>query len=158
MNSDLKKIAIIGLGYVGLPLAVEFGKTRKVIGFDISKTRVEQLNSGLDITNECSLDELRAAQMLNYTSSIDEISDAQIYIVTVPTPIDNVNRPDLSPLKLASKSVGGVLKRGDIVIFESTVFPGATEEICVPILEKESGLQFNKDFVWLQPRADQSWR
>lgn len=143
----MKKIAIIGLGYVGLPLAVEFGKIRKVVGFDINKTRVEQLRSGVDITNECGVEQLQAAQMLNYTSSIDGISDAQIYIVTVPTPIDNVNRPDLSPLKAASKTVGSILREGDIVIFESTVFPGATEEICVPILEQESGLQFNKDFA-----------
>ena len=142
----MKKIAVIGLGYVGLPLAVEFGKIRKVIGFDINKVRVEQLNSGVDITYECSADQLQAAQMLNYTTSIDDISDAQIYIVTVPTPIDKVNRPDLSPLKAASKTVGSVLKEGDMVIFESTVYPGATEEICVPILEQESGLHFNKDF------------
>ena len=143
----MKKIAIIGLGYVGLPLAVEFGKTRKVIGFDINRIRVEQLNSGVDVTNECSNDQMQAAQMLRYSSSLDDIRDAQIYIVTVPTPIDNVNRPDLSPLKAASKTVGSVLNKGDIVIFESTVFPGATEEVCVPILEKESGLQFNKDFA-----------
>lgn len=143
----MKKIAIIGLGYVGLPLAVEFGKTRKVIGFDINKIRVAELNSGVDVTKECSADQLQAAQMLRYSSSIDDIRDVQIYIVTVPTPIDKVNRPDLSPLKTASKTVGGVLKAGDIVIFESTVFPGATEEICVPILEQESGLKFNKDFA-----------
>ena len=143
----MKKIAIIGLGYVGLPLAVEFGTIRKVIGFDINKMRVEQLNSGLDVTNECSDDQLQAAHMLDYSSSIEDISDAQIYIVTIPTPIDNVNRPDLRPLEAASKTVGSVLKEGDIVIFESTVFPGATEEICVPILERESGLQFNNDFA-----------
>lgn len=143
----MKKIAIIGLGYVGLPLAVEFGKTHKVIGFDINRIRVAELNSGVDVTKECSADQLQAAQMLGYSSSIDDIRDAQIYIVTVPTPIDKVNRPDLSPLKSASKTVGSVLKVGDIVIFESTVFPGATEEICVPILEQESGLKFNKDFV-----------
>ena len=143
----MKKIAIIGLGYVGLPLAVEFGKTRKVIGFDLNRIRVAELNSGVDVTKECSADQLQAAQMLRYSSSIDDIRDAQIYIVTVPTPIDKVNRPDLSPLKTASKTVGSVLKAGNIVIFESTVFPGATEEICVPILEQESGLQFNKDFV-----------
>jgi UDP-N-acetyl-D-glucosamine/UDP-N-acetyl-D-galactosamine dehydrogenase len=143
----LKKIVLIGLGYVGLPLAVEFGKTRQVIGFDINKTRVEQLKSGEDITNECSADQLQAAQKLSYSSSVHDIKDAQIYIVTVPTPINNVNRPDLRPLEAASKTVGSVLKDGDIVIYESTVFPGATEEICVPILERESGLQFNKDFA-----------
>ena len=143
----MKKIAIIGLGYVGLPLAVEFGKIRKVIGFDINKTRVEQLNTGVDVTNECSNEQLQAAKMLKYSSIIDDIRDAQIYIVTVPTPIDSVNRPDLRPLEAASRTVGGVLKKGDIVIFESTVFPGATEEVCVPILEQESGLHFNNDFT-----------
>lgn len=143
----MKKIAIIGLGYVGLPLAVEFGKIQEVVGFDINITRVQQLNSGCDVTNECSTNQLQAAQMLEFTSSVDNIRDANIYIVTVPTPIDSVNRPDLRPLEAASKTVGSVLKVGDTVIFESTVFPGATEEICVPILEMESGLQFNKDFV-----------
>ena len=143
----MKKIAVIGLGYVGLPLAVEFGKTRHVIGFDINNARVEQLKSGKDVTNECSVDQLMAAKNLDYSSSLDDIRDAQIYIVTVPTPIDGVNRPDLRPLEAASKTVGGVLKEGDIVIYESTVFPGATEEVCVPILEQESGLQFNADFT-----------
>ena len=143
----MKKIAVIGLGYVGLPLAVEFGKTRRVIGFDINKTRVEQLKSGKDITHECSGEQLKAAKFLDYSSSYDDIRDAQIYIVTVPTPIDSVNRPDLRPLEAASRTVGGVLKEGDIVIYESTVFPGATEEVCVPILENESGLRFNIDFA-----------
>ncbi|HAB40113.1 MAG TPA: Vi polysaccharide biosynthesis protein VipA/TviB [Rhodobacteraceae bacterium] len=143
----MKKIAVVGLGYVGLPLAVEFGKTRQVVGFDINIGRVEQLQSGHDVTNECSTDELNAAKLLNYSSSLDDIRDARIYIVTVPTPIDSVNRPNLHPLETASKTVGSVLKAGDIVIYESTVFPGATEEICVPILEQESGLQFNNDFV-----------
>jgi UDP-N-acetyl-D-glucosamine/UDP-N-acetyl-D-galactosamine dehydrogenase len=143
----LKKIAVIGLGYVGLPLAVEFGKTREVVGFDINETRVKQLKSGDDFTHECSGDQLKEAKYLNYSSALDDIRDAHIYIVTVPTPIDSVNRPDLRPLEAASKTVGSVMKSGDIVIFESTVFPGATEEICVPILEKESGLRFNKDFA-----------
>lgn len=143
----MKKIAVIGLGYVGLPLAVEFGKTRQVVGFDINHKRVEQLKSGHDITNECSSDQLTAAKHLYYSSSLNDLKDAKIYIVTVPTPIDSVNRPDLRPLEAASKTVGGVLKVGDIVIFESTVFPGATEEVCVPILEQESGLKFNKDFT-----------
>ena len=143
----MKKIAVIGLGYVGLPLAVEFGKTRQVIGFDVNKTRVEQLKSGKDITNECSGEQLKAAKFLDYSSSCDDIRDAEIYIVTVPTPIDSVNRPDLRPLEAASRTVGGVLKEGDIVIYESTVFPGATEEVCVPILENESGLRFNLDFA-----------
>lgn len=143
----MKKIAVIGLGYVGLPLAVEFGKTRQVVGFDINNTRVEQLRSGEDITNECSSAQLKAAKNLEYSSSLDDIRDARIYIVTVPTPIDSVNRPDLHPLEAASRTVGGILKKGDIVIYESTVFPGATEEICVPILEKESGLRFNEGFA-----------
>ena len=142
----MKKIAIIGLGYVGLPLAVEFGQIRSVVGFDINKTRVEQLKSGLDVTNECSTEQLQAAKDLEFSSLLDDIRNARIYIVTVPTPIDNVNRPDLGPLTAASKTVGSVLKGGDIVIFESTVFPGATEEICIPVLERESGLQFNRDF------------
>jgi UDP-N-acetyl-D-glucosamine/UDP-N-acetyl-D-galactosamine dehydrogenase len=143
----LKKISIIGLGYVGLPLAVEFGKHREVVGFDINTMRVEQLISGQDVTNECDRAQLNAASLLTYSSSLEDIKNAQIYIVTVPTPIDSANRPDLRPLKAATKTVGSVLKNGDIVIFESTVFPGATEEICVPILEKQSGLQFNKDFA-----------
>ena len=142
----LKTIAVIGLGYVGLPLSVEFGKTRDVIGFDIDSSRIEQLKAGQDVTNECSTDQLRAANSLVFSSSIEDIKNAQIYIVTVPTPIDNVNRPDLRLLEAASKTVGSVLKHGDIIIFESTVFPGATEEICVPILEQQSGLQFNRDF------------
>ena len=143
----MKKISIIGLGYVGLPLAVEFGKSRNVVGFDINKTRIEQLISGRDVTNECDVSQLEVAKNLQYSSSIDDIRDSQIYIVTVPTPIDSANRPNLLPLKAASKTVGSVLKEGDLVIFESTVFPGATEEICVPILEQQSGLQFNKDFA-----------
>ena len=143
----MKKVSIIGLGYVGLPLAVEFGKYREVVGFDIDKKRIAQLISGQDVTNECDSEQLNAAKYLRYSASSDDIRDSQIYIVTVPTPIDNVNRPDLRPLEAATKTVGSVLKNGDIVIFESTVFPGATEEVCVPILEQESGLRFNKDFT-----------
>jgi len=142
----LKKIAVIGLGYVGLPLAVEFGKTRDVVGFDINTTRVQQLRDGRDATNECSDEQLYSAKHLTYSTTLNDIRDAQIYIVTVPTPVDHINRPDLRPLIAASETVGGILKSGDIVIFESTVFPGATEEVCVPILESESGLKFNKDF------------
>ena len=142
----MKKIAVIGLGYVGLPLAVEFGKTRDVVGFDINTTRVQQLRDGRDATNECSDEQLYSAKHLTYSTTLNDIRDAQIYIVTVPTPVDHINRPDLRPLIAASETVGGILKSGDIVIFESTVFPGATEEVCVPILESESGLKFNKDF------------
>jgi len=139
-------IAIIGLGYVGLPLAVEFGKHVSTIGFDINAARIDELQSGKDSTLECSPEELQSAKQLRYTSSLDDIRPANIYIVTVPTPIDDHKRPDLTPLLSASHSVGKVLKKGDIVIYESTVYPGATEEDCVPILERESGLRFNQDF------------
>jgi len=139
-------IAIIGLGYVGLPLAVEFGKHVSTIGFDINAARIDELKSGQDSTLECSPEELQSAKLLRYTSSLDDIRPANIYIVTVPTPIDEHKRPDLTPLLSASHSVGKVLKKGDIVIYESTVYPGATEEDCVPILERESGLRFNQDF------------
>ena len=143
---NLKKIAIIGLGYVGLPLAVEFGKQREVVGFDVNSSRICQLGMGNDFTHECSRDQLKNAKHLRYTSNPEDIIDAQIYIVTVPTPIDEANRPNLEPLKAATKTVASVLKQGDIVIYESTVFPGATEEVCVPLLEKDSGLTFNIDF------------
>ncbi len=142
----MKKIAIIGLGYVGLPLAVEFGKKYQVKGFDIKQERIKQLKNGKDITLECSSQELAEATYLTYTTHIDDIKDAQIYIITVPTPIDSYNKPDLKPLFSASAYVGAVLKKGDIVIYESTVYPGCTEDDCVPILEKESGLVFNRDF------------
>ena len=142
----MEKIAVIGLGYVGLPLAVEFGKSREVIGFDINETRISELESGHDRTDEVDSDELGTAIHLKYTSSIDAIREASIYIVTVPTPIDQFKKPDLTPLISASKTVGSVLSAGDIVIYESTVYPGCTEEDCVPVLEKESGLRYNVDF------------
>ena len=141
-----KTIAIIGLGYVGLPLAVEFGKQRAVIGFDINKSRVSELSAGRDHTLECSANELAEAVHLRYSYRIEDLSEAKIYIVTVPTPVDQANRPDMTPLVRASETVGKVLKSGDIVIYESTVYPGATEDVCVPVLEKFSGLKFNKDF------------
>ena len=141
-----KQIAIIGLGYVGLPLAVEFGKVRPVIGFDINAKRVEDLQGGQDHTLECSPQELAGAQHLSYSCTVQELQQVQIYIVTVPTPVDQANRPDMTPLVKASETVGKVLKAGDIVIYESTVYPGATEEVCVPVLEKFSGLKFNQDF------------
>jgi len=141
-----KKIALIGLGYVGLPLAVEFGKKRTVIGFDINQKRINELKKGLDKTLETTKKELKDAVYLSFTNNIDHIKDCAIFIVTVPTPIDKYKRPDLSPLEMSSKSVGNILKKGDIVIYESTVYPGATEEVCVPILEQQSGLTFNKDF------------
>ena len=141
-----KTIAIIGLGYVGLPLAVEFGKTRPVIGFDINKKRIAELTGGEDNTLEVSPEELMLAKHLEYSAESSVLNNAQIYIVTVPTPIDNVNRPDLTPLIKASEMVGKSLKKGNIVIYESTVYPGCTEEVCVPVLEKNSGLKFNQDF------------
>lgn len=146
MNPQNKTIAIIGLGYVGLPLAVEFGKHRATIGFDINQTRINELQSGQDHTLECSPTELQSAAHLRYSANAADLQAAQIYIVTVPTPVDQANRPDMTPLVKASETVGKVLKAGDIVIYESTVYPGATEEVCVPVLEKFSGLQFNQDF------------
>ena len=146
LNIDNIKIAVIGLGYVGLPLAVEFGKHRPVIGFDINEKRVQELKDGLDITLEVSSDELKMATSLKFTTELDNIADYNFYIITVPTPIDDNNAPDLTPLESASTAVGKVIKAGDIVVYESTVYPGATEEVCIPIIEKVSGLKFNQDF------------
>lgn len=143
---DNMKIAIIGLGYVGLPLAVEFSKAHSVVGFDINNARIGQLEQGHDNTLEVSPEELQEARHLTFSDDLNSLSDCNIYIVTVPTPIDAHKRPDLTPLIGASETVGRVLKPGDIVIYESTVFPGATEEECVPILERVSGLRFNVDF------------
>lgn len=140
------KLAVIGLGYVGLPLAVEFGKKREVLGFDINARRIAELNSGIDNTLEVEPDELQQATQLRYTNDVSELANANVYIVTVPTPIDEYKRPDLTPLIRASETIGKILKRGDIVIYESTVYPGATEEDCVPVLERVSGLRFNEDF------------
>ena len=140
------KLAIVGLGYVGLPLAVEFGKKMQVVGFDISQRRIEALKAGHDATLEVSDDELQSASGLSFSSALNELSACNVFIVTVPTPIDEHKRPDLTPLVKASESIGRVLKKGDIVIYESTVYPGATEEDCVPVLEKVSGLEFNVDF------------
>ncbi|WP_166265064.1 Vi polysaccharide biosynthesis UDP-N-acetylglucosamine C-6 dehydrogenase TviB [Marinobacter caseinilyticus] len=142
----MKKIAIIGLGYVGLPLAAAFGEKREVIGFDISTKRINELKQGRDLTREVSGEELAMSKGLSFADSLEGIRDCQIFIVTVPTPIDEFKTPDLTPLVKASESIGTVLKAGDIVIYESTVYPGATEEVCVPILEKVSGLTFNRDF------------
>jgi UDP-N-acetyl-D-galactosamine dehydrogenase len=146
MTSELKTIAVVGLGYVGLPLAVEFGKHRPVIGFDINEDRINALRLGHDATNELSKEELVAADQLTFTSDSNDFATASIYIVTVPTPIDIHKRPDLSPLLTASEILASYLKPNDIVIYESTVYPGATEEDCVPILERFSGLTFNTDF------------
>lgn len=141
-----KSIAVIGLGYVGLPLAVEFGKYRATLGFDINHARINELQTGQDHTLECSSEELQGATHLRFSANAADLQAAQIYIVTVPTPVDQANRPDMTPLIKASETVGKVLKAGDIVIYESTVYPGATEEVCVPVLEKFSGLKFNQDF------------
>jgi UDP-N-acetyl-D-galactosamine dehydrogenase len=146
MNLKDKTIAIIGLGYVGLPLAVEFGKHRPVLGFDINAARISELQSGQDHTLECSPAELQAATQLRYSSRPEDLKGCQIFIVTVPTPVDQANRPDMTPLRKASETVGKALKAGDVVIYESTVYPGATEEVCVPVLERVSGLRFNHDF------------
>ena len=139
-------LAIIGLGYVGLPLAVEFGKKRPVLGFDIDAARIAELQSGQDHTLECSPEELTSAGQLRFSAHADDLRACGVFIVTVPTPVDTANRPDMTPLVRASETVGKVLKRGDVVIYESTVYPGATEEVCVPVLEKHSGLRFNTDF------------
>lgn len=146
MDLQNRTLAIIGLGYVGLPLAVEFGKRRAVIGFDINPKRVTELQSGEDHTLECSRSELKEAKQLRYSSESDDLKEAEVFIVTVPTPVDQANRPDMTPLVKASNTVGKALKKGDVVIYESTVYPGATEEVCVPVLEKVSGLTFNVDF------------
>ncbi|MCF7970300.1 MAG: Vi polysaccharide biosynthesis UDP-N-acetylglucosamine C-6 dehydrogenase TviB [Methylococcaceae bacterium] len=140
------KIAMIGLGYVGLPLAVEFGKKYTTVGFDINRPRIDELNLGHDHTLEVSDEELAEADKLSYTADIDDIKTCNVYIVTVPTPINEYKQPDLSPLEKASALLGEVIKQNDIVIYESTVYPGATEEVCIPILEQVSGLKFNENF------------
>ncbi|MGC1175145.1 Vi polysaccharide biosynthesis UDP-N-acetylglucosamine C-6 dehydrogenase TviB [Polaromonas sp.] len=146
MNLDNKKIAIVGLGYVGLPLAVEFGKLRPVLGFDINASRISELQSGRDHTLEVSSEELHAARQLQFSSDIEDLKGCQVFIVTVPTPVDQANRPDMTPLVRASEAVGRAMPQSSVVIYESTVYPGATEEVCVPVLEKHSGKKFNIDF------------
>lgn len=142
----MEKVGIIGLGYVGLPLAVEFGKVVDVIGFDINKDRIEELKKGYDRTKEVTAEELKASTKLSYSFDQADLRSVNYFVVTVPTPVDEYKKPDLRPLESASKTVGAVLKKGDIVIYESTVYPGCTEEVCVPVLEKISGLKFNVDF------------
>ena len=142
----IKKIAVVGLGYVGLPVAIEFGKKREVIGFDINKDRINLLKKAEDPTLAVDKKDFKEAIYLNFTNNADDIKDCNIFIITVPTPVDENKKPDLFSLKKSSETIGSVLKKGDIVIYESTVFPGATEEICAPILEKQSGLKFNEDF------------
>lgn len=146
MNFSDASIAIIGLGYVGLPLAVEFGTKRKTLGFDINARRIDELRGGQDHTLECSPEQLRSAVHLQYSHEIEDLRACKVFIVTVPTPVDQANRPDMTPLIKASQTVGAALKAGDVVIYESTVYPGATEEVCVPELERMSGLKFNQDF------------
>lgn len=141
-----EKIAVIGLGYVGLPLAVEFGKMFDTVGFDINQPRIGELKKGKDSTLEVEPELLAQANKLSFTSDIQDAAECTIFIITVPTPIDDYNTPDLNPLRAASKTVGSILKKDDVVIYESTVFPGATEEVCIPVLEQESGLKFNTDF------------
>jgi len=141
-----KKVAVIGLGYVGLPLAVEFGKSRSTLGFDINQARITELKSGKDSTLEVTSEGLLAAKHLEFSNDSKKLSECDIFIVTVPTPIDAANRPDLTPLIKASETVGKVMKPGSIVIYESTVYPGCTEEVCVPVLEKHSGFKFNESF------------
>ena len=141
-----EKIAIIGQGYVGLPLAIEFGKKYPTIGFDINANRIDDLKKGIDHTNEATPEQLRSANQLTFSANINDIKESNIYIVTVPTPIDEFKTPDLNPLRGASKMLGEILKKGDTVIYESTVYPGCTEEVCVPLLEQASGLIFNTDF------------
>jgi UDP-N-acetyl-D-glucosamine/UDP-N-acetyl-D-galactosamine dehydrogenase len=147
-NFNLKnlKVGVVGLGYVGLPLAVEFGKRFRTVGFDINQHRVDELRAGRDSTLEVDADELAGAAKLTCTSKLDDLRKCGVFIITVPTPIDEYKRPDLTPLQRSSESVGKVLKKGDVVVYESTVYPGCTEEVCVPILEKLSGLKFNRDF------------
>ena len=143
---NVKKIAVIGLGYVGLPLAVEFAKTRPTLGFDTATSRIKELKRGQDKTLEVHEDDLVLATKLELSYNEADLNECQIFIITVPTPIDDVNRPNLTPIISASETVAKALKVGDIVVYESTVFPGCTEEVCVPILESVSGLIFNEDF------------
>ncbi|MEZ5497405.1 MAG: nucleotide sugar dehydrogenase [Gammaproteobacteria bacterium] len=145
MNNK-NKIAIVGLGYVGLPLAVAFAKYYDTIGYDINQNRIDELEQFKDSTLETSSEELKSAKYLSYTSDLQKIKEANVFIITVPTPVDSNNLPELSPLKNASEAIGSILKKGDIVVYESTVFPGATEEYCAKILEEESGLKLNSDF------------
>jgi UDP-N-acetyl-D-galactosamine dehydrogenase len=146
LNLRKCRLGIVGLGYVGLPLAVEFGKHFDTVGFDVKRNRIAELEAGKDSTLETTRAELKAATRLSFTSDLADMKRCRVFIVTVPTPIDEYKRPDLTPLVKASESVGKVLKKGDVVVYESTVYPGCTEEVCVPILERESGLKFNQDF------------
>src|SRR5690606_28962652 len=145
MRNSEARLAIIGLGYVGLPLAAAFGRKMQAVGFDINAERIAELKRGVDRTLEVSSDELRSAKQLSYTDRLSDLRECNVFIITVPTPIDTARRPDFDPLLKSSASIGSVLKKGDIVIYESTVYPGVTEEVCVPVLERASGLKFNED-------------
>ena len=144
-NTDIK-LAVVGLGYVGLPLALEFAKRKKVIGFDINKERIKELKSGIDRNLEFSKKELKQSKKLDFTNSVEKVKSANYYIITVPTPVDKFKKPDLTPLLKSSEMIGKIIKKEDLIIYESTVFPGCIEEVCVPVLEKFSKLKFNKDF------------
>ncbi|PBJ83624.1 Vi polysaccharide biosynthesis protein VipA/TviB [Lysobacteraceae bacterium NML93-0399] len=146
MELSNTRLAVVGLGYVGLPLAVAFGRSMPVVGFDISSSRINELREGVDRTLEVSADDLAQAGSLTYTDQLQELADCNVYVITVPTPIDAARRPDFDPLLKSSAAIGSVLKKGDVVIYESTVYPGVTEEVCVPVLEQASGLRFNEDF------------
>src|SRR5690554_1974064 len=143
---ETPRIAVVGLGYVGLPLAVAFGSRYQTVGFDIDPRRVADLGEGRDGTLEVNVDELAASTRLAFSADVADLDDSNVYVVAVPTPVDSARRPDLAPLSAASELVGAVLAPGDVVIYESTVYPGCTEEVCVPILERASGLVFNRDF------------
>lgn len=146
MDLSSKTIAVVGLGYVGLPLAVEFGKKRPTVGFDIRASRIAELREGIDVTREVEADDLKAAAQLRFSSALDDLRDCNVFIVAVPTPVDRANRPDLHLLEKASNTVGSVIGKGAVIVYESTVYPGCTRETCVPILERASGLKFNEDF------------
>ena len=152
-TAEETRLAIVGLGYVGLPLAVAFGRNMPVVGYDIDKGRVQELRDGMDRTLEVAPEGLAEASQLQYTNLLEDIRESNVYIITVPTPIDTARRPDFDPLLKASAAIGSVLKKGNIVIYESTVYPGVTEEVCVPVLEKASGLKFNSDFFSGSTRA-----
>ena len=145
-NIEAPSIAIIGLGYVGLPLACEFGKKLKTVGFDINVARLEELKNGIDKTLEVTSNQLKESALLSFSNEIESLKGCNTFIVTVPTPVDKYNRPDLTPLYKASETVGKAIKKGDVVIYESTVYPGVTEDECVPVIERVSGLKFNEDF------------
>jgi len=160
MSKILKKvnISVIGLGYVGLPLAVEFSKKYKVVGFDIDKTRIDELKNNFDRTNEVPTEVLQRTDGLKLSFLKEDMISSNVYIVTVPTPVDKNNRPDFTPLKLSSSMIASILKKDDIVIYESTVYPGATEEICVPILEQVSNMKYNQDFFVQNNPDAETWK